>query len=132
MRGTRPALALVASFFSSVMRVGLGTQEFSALARGRGAQYRLKPAASSADRPVGREPTWLSSPSEACRRSGRLVLQAVRHLAAALGELGHHLLVQPDVHFRRAVERALVAQLLRQLLAGAQAGVELEQLHEID
>src|SRR5262249_9647112 len=60
------------------------------------------------------------------------VLETVRNLAAAFGELGHDLLVQPDVHFRRAVERALVAKLLRQLLARAETAVEVEQLHQVD
>src|SRR5262249_18531090 len=48
-----------------------------------------------------------------------LCLETVRHLAAALGKLCHDLLVQPDVHFRRAIESAGVAEFLRQLLAGA-------------
>ena len=60
------------------------------------------------------------------------VLETDRHHAAALGKLRHDLLVQPDVHFRRAIESSSVAELLRQLLAGAKAAVELEQLHEID
>src|SRR5262245_37769268 len=47
-------------------------------------------------------------------------LEVVRHLAAALG---HHLLVQPQVHIRGAIEGAGVAKLLRQLLAGAKAAV---------
>src|SRR5271166_980388 len=59
-------------------------------------------------------------------------LETVRHLAAALGELGHHLLMQPDVHFRGAVECAGIAELMGELLAGAQAAVEVEQLHQID
>jgi hypothetical protein len=33
--------------------------------------------------------------------------------AAALHQLGHHLLVQPDVHLRRTVERASIAEFLR-------------------
>ena len=64
--------------------------------------------------------------------ASRLRPEAVRHLAAALGELGHHLLVQPHVHFRRAVERAGIAELFRELLAGMQAAVEVEQLHKVD
>src|SRR6266436_5864654 len=64
------------------------------------------------------------------RRSG--VLETVRHDAAAFSELCHHLLVEPDVHFRRAIELTLVTELLSKLLASAEATVELEQLHQID
>jgi hypothetical protein len=46
------------------------------------------------------------------------VLKADRHHPAGLGKLRHDLLVQPDVHFRRAIESASVAELLRQLFAG--------------
>src|SRR5262249_38538664 len=59
-------------------------------------------------------------------------LETVRHLAAALGELRHDLLLQPDVHRRRAIEGAGVAELLRQLLTGAEAAVQFQQLHQID
>ena len=58
--------------------------------------------------------------------------ETVRHLAAALGELCHDLLLQPDIHRRRAIESAGVAELLRQLLARAEAAVQFEQLHQID
>src|SRR5262249_18197764 len=44
----------------------------------------------------------------------------------ALGKLCHDLLVQPDVHFRRAIESAGVAEFLRQLLAGAKAAVQFQ------
>jgi hypothetical protein len=43
-----------------------------------------------------------------------------------------HLLVQPNVHFRRASELAPITELLRELLARAQTAVEFKQLHEID
>ena len=62
-------------------------------------------------------------------RSG--VPEALGHHAAALSELLRNLLMQPDVHFCRTGEGALVAELLRELFAGAQAAVELEQLHKI-
>src|SRR5262245_33730494 len=55
-----------------------------------------------------------------------LCLETVRDLAAALGKLCHDLLVQPDVHFRRAIESAGVAEFLRQLLAGAKAAVQFQ------
>src|SRR5262245_40306887 len=64
------------------------------------------------------------------RRSG--VLEAFRHVAATFGELEHNLPMQPDVHRPRAVERAGIAELLGQLLAGSEAAVELEQLHQVD
>jgi hypothetical protein len=48
------------------------------------------------------------------------VLEAFRHHTAAIGELGHDLFVQPDVHLGRAVEAACVAKLLRKLLAGGE------------
>jgi len=47
-------------------------------------------------------------------------------LPPALGELRHHLFVQPHVHFRRAVERASIAEFLRQLLAGAKSAVQFQ------
>ena len=47
-------------------------------------------------------------------------------------QLRHHLLVQPDVHLGGAVERAGVAELLGELLAGVEAGVEVEELHQVD
>jgi hypothetical protein len=52
-----------------------------------------------------------------------LGLETVRHLAAALGKLCHDLLVQPDVHFCRAIESACIAEFLRQLFSGAKAAV---------
>jgi hypothetical protein len=52
------------------------------------------------------------------------VLKAHRHHPAGLGKLRHDLLVQPDVHFRRAIESASVAELLRQLFAGVPAKIE--------
>jgi hypothetical protein len=52
-----------------------------------------------------------------------LGLETVRHLAAALGKLDHDLLVQPDVHFCRAIESAGIAEFLRQLFSGAKAAV---------
>jgi len=61
-----------------------------------------------------------------------LCLETIRHLATGLGELCHDLLVQPDVHFRRAIESACVAELLRQLLSGAKAAVQFQQLHQVN
>ena len=52
-----------------------------------------------------------------------LGLETVRHLAAALGKLDHDLLVQPDVHFCRAIESAGIAEFLRQLFSGAKAAI---------
>ena len=59
-------------------------------------------------------------------------LKAFGHRAATLGKLRHDLLVQPQVHFGRAIEGAGVAEFLGQLFAGAKAAVELQQLHQID
>src|SRR5262245_19893031 len=46
----------------------------------------------------------------ASSHSGRMLsssaLEALRHLAAALCELGHDLIMQPDIHFGGAVELA--------------------------
>ena len=53
------------------------------------------------------------------------LLEVGRHLAAVRGELLHHLLVQPDVHRRRIVHVAGVAELLGELLARAEAAVEI-------
>src|SRR5262245_22597581 len=58
---------------------------------------------------------------------GLLCLQTIRHLAAALGKLCHDLLVQPEVHFRRAVEGASITELLRQLLSSTKAAVQFQQ-----
>ena len=54
----------------------------------------------------------------------KLRLEAIRYLAAALGELGHNLFVQPGVHFRRAVESAGISELLRQLFASTETTVQ--------
>src|SRR5215467_14347610 len=54
-------------------------------------------------------------------------LETVRHLAAALGKLCHDLLVQPYVHFRRAIDRARVAEFLGQLFASPEAAVQFQQ-----
>src|SRR5262245_2937092 len=70
-------------------------------------------------------PARLEVITEDCRAGS---LETVGHLAAALGKLCHDLLVQPDVHFRRAIERACVAEFLRQLLPGTKSAVQF-QLH---
>jgi hypothetical protein len=61
-----------------------------------------------------------------------LCLETVRYFAAGLGELYHDLLVQPDVHFRRAIERASVAEFLGQLFAGRKAAVQFQQFHQVN
>ena len=60
------------------------------------------------------------------------VLEIGRDLAAVLLELLDDLLVQPDVHRGRVVLVAGVVQLVGQLLAGVQARIQIEQLHQID
>ena len=39
--------------------------------------------------------------------------------------------MQPDIHFRRAIERAGVVQFFRELLTRRKAAVEIENLHEV-
>lgn len=58
------------------------------------------------------------------RRTGQSVLEAIRDFPAAFGKLCHDLFMRPDIHVRRAVERARVAELLSEFLAGFQAAVE--------
>jgi hypothetical protein len=60
------------------------------------------------------------------------VLQIVGDHSAALSKLFHALLVQPNVHFCRASQCSLLAEVLGELFSSAEAAVELEQLHEID
>ena len=50
------------------------------------------------------------SMSVVCRH---LCPETIRHLATGLGKLRHDLLVQPHVHFRRAIKGAAVAEFLR-------------------
>src|SRR4051794_4642471 len=53
-------------------------------------------------------------------------------LAAIGSELGHHLLVQPDVHARGIIAVAGIAQFLCEVLARTEAGINIERLHQID
>jgi hypothetical protein len=46
------------------------------------------------------------------------MLETLRDDAAALGELGYDLFVQPDIHLGRAAEAAFLAELLRKLVSG--------------
>jgi len=41
-------------------------------------------------------------------------------------------LCSQTVHFRRAIESAGIAEFLRQLLAGAKAAVQFQQLHQVN
>jgi|SRR6516225_2275001 len=90
----------------------------------------IKPAPAQNGKESGRLPVAIwdrgdkplptrSAPAQPRRPRFQSCLKTVRHLATALSELGHDLLVQPDVHFRRAIEGAGIAELLRQLLSGA-------------
>src|SRR6516165_6390717 len=72
-------------------------------------------------------PSMIQLMIDMCCLPFELCLETVRHLAAALGKLCHDLLVQPDIHFRRAIESAGVAEFLRQLLAGAKAAVQFQR-----
>src|SRR5262249_38485634 len=60
------------------------------------------------------------------------VLDVRRELAAIGRELGHHLLVQPDIHGRGIIGVTGVAKLVSELLACAEAGIDVEGLHEVD
>src|SRR5882672_2907522 len=51
------------------------------------------------------------------------VLDFRRQFAAVGGELGHHLLVQPDVHTGGIIAVAGIAEFLGQLLARGKAGI---------
>src|ERR1700761_7491175 len=53
-------------------------------------------------------------------------------LAAVGGELGHHLLVQPDVHAGGIVGVAGVAEFFRQFLACGKTGIDIERFHQIN
>jgi hypothetical protein len=65
-----------------------------------------------------------------CRQA--LVLDLGRQLAAIRRKLGHHLLVQPDVHAGGIIAVAGVTEFLGKLLAGAEAGIDVKRLHQID
>src|SRR5689334_22373851 len=66
------------------------------------------------------------------RRKNPLMLDFRRQLAAIGGELGHDLLVQPDVHAGGVVGVTGIAKLLGEFLAGGEAGVDVERLHQVD
>ncbi|GCC45023.1 hypothetical protein chiPu_0028860, partial [Chiloscyllium punctatum] len=80
---------------------------------------------------IARRRTGREGPArlKAGRSSG---LDVGRQLAAIGGELGHHLLMQPDIHGGGVVGIAGVVQLLRELLARRKARVEAERLHQVD
>jgi hypothetical protein len=56
------------------------------------------------------------------------VLHTSGDVAAIFGELLHHRLMKRDVLLRRAIRAGMNIQFATQLLAGAKAGVEVEQL----
>src|SRR4051794_14503066 len=62
----------------------------------------------------------------------RSVLDLRRQLAAIGSELARHLLVQPDIHAGRVVGVTAVAELLGEFLAGRQARIDIERLHQVD
>src|ERR1044072_6278896 len=66
------------------------------------------------------------------RQWARLVPQAVRNHAAILSEPLHHSLVKRDILLRAAVRADMDVELVRQLLADRKAGVEVEQLQQVD
>src|SRR5262249_58238155 len=74
------------------------------------------------------KPSIIQLMMDMCLPPFELCLETVRHLAAALGKLCHDFLVQPDVHFRRAIERAGVAEFPRQSFSGANAPVWFQHL----
>src|SRR6202022_4998940 len=66
------------------------------------------------------------------RWTSQSVLDLGRQLAAIGSELGHHLLVQPDIHAGGIVGVAGIAEFLGELLARGKAGVDVERLHQVD
>src|SRR6185312_579885 len=67
------------------------------------------------------------------RASGEAsVLDLGRQLATVGGQLGHDLLVQPDIHAGGIVAVARVAKFLRELLACRKARIDVERLHQVD
>ena len=57
--------------------------------------------------------------------------QVLRNFGSVGGELSHHFLVQPHVHRGRVVGIAIVVQVLRELLAGGEAAIHPDELHQI-
>jgi len=53
-------------------------------------------------------------------------------LASAGGELGHDLLVQPDIHAGGIIGVAGIAQLLGKFLSCGEARIYVERLHKVD
>jgi len=84
------------------------------------------------NRPASDLGTRVQRPKNICAVKLRLRLETVGHLAAAFSKLRHDLLVQPDIHVRRAIESAGVAEFLGQLFAGGKTAVQFQQLHQID
>jgi hypothetical protein len=57
---------------------------------------------------------------------GTLILQIVRNLATVLGELDHHLFVQPDIHCGRIFGVTSIVQLMCQLFARGKTAIQVE------
>ena len=62
----------------------------------------------------------------------QLFAQFVGHFAAVLRKLHHDLLVEPNIHGRRIVLVAGKMKLPGKLFARRKAGIEIEQLHQVD
>src|SRR6476619_6989610 len=87
-------------------------------------------------RPAGRASPSLNISSRLLRNRslllGRSIPQTIRHYAAVLGQLLHHRFMQRDILFGAAVGAGMNVQLVGELLAGVEAGVEVEELEEVD
>src|SRR5581483_10479714 len=81
-----------------------------------------------------------ASPKKKARRSGPSAIESEtcspfdvgRQFSAVGGKLRHHLLVQPDVHGGGIIGVAGISQLLRQILARGEAGIDVERFHQVD
>ena len=63
---------------------------------------------------------------------GSSLFQLFRNDPTVFRQLYHDLFVEPDVHLGRDAHVAIVAKLGREPLAGLEATVQLEELHQVD
>ena len=63
---------------------------------------------------------------------GALVPEAVGNDAAIFGELRHHCFMKSDILFGAAMVAGVDVEVLREFLAGVEAGIEMEEFEEVD
>jgi hypothetical protein len=63
------------------------------------------------------------------RRRKRAGSYICRHVPSGLAYAMYHLLVEPDVHLSRTIERSGIPPFLGQLLSRSQAAIDAEHLH---